>query len=63
MVGDDACSVCASLIQRLLEFIANMERNRQYNKTPKQPKQPKIKTGKISKKHFNKLQKAGTAFE
>lgn len=63
MVGDDACSVCASLIQRLLEFIANMERNRQYNKTPKQPKQPKIKTGKISKKCFNKLQGAGTAFE
>ena len=63
MVGDDACSVFASLIQKLLEFIANMERNRQYNKTPKQLKQPKIKLGKISKKHFNKLQKAGTAFE
>ena len=49
MVGDDACSVCASLIQKLLEFIANMERNRQYRKDSKPPKQPKIKTGKLSK--------------
>ena len=63
MVGDDACSVCASLIQKLLEFIANMERNRQYRKDAKPPKQPKIKTGKLSKKCFNKLQQAGMSFE
>ena len=49
MVGDDACSVCASLIQKLLEFIANMEHNKQYRKGMKPPKTPKIKTGKLSK--------------
>ena len=48
MVGDDACSVCASLIQKLLEFIANMEHNKQYRKGMKPPKTPKIKTGKLS---------------
>ena len=37
MVGDDACSVCASLIQKLLEFIANMEHNKQYRKGMKPP--------------------------
>ncbi len=63
MVGDDACSVCASLIQKLLEFITNMERNRQYKKDARPPKQPKIKTGKLSKKCFNKLQQAGMSFE
>ncbi len=63
MVGDDACSVCASLIQKLLEFIANMERNRQYRKDAKPPKQPKIKTGKLSKKNFEKLQQLGMNFE
>lgn len=63
MVGDDACSVCASLIQKLLEFIANMERNRQYRKDAKPPKQPKIKTGKLSKKNFEKLQQLGMSFE
>ena len=63
MVGDDACSVCASLIQKLLEFIANMERNRQYRKDAKPPKQPKIKTGNLSKKNFEKLQQLGMSFE
>lgn len=63
MIGDDACSVCASLIQKLLEFITNMERNRQYKKDARPPKQPKIKTGKLSKKCFNKLQQAGMSFE
>ena len=63
MVGDDACSVCASLIQKLLEFIANMERNRQYRKDAKLPKKPKIKTGKLSKKNFEKLQQLGMNFE
>ena len=63
MVGDDACSVCASLIQKLLEFIANMEHNKQYRKGMKPPKTPKIKTGKLSKKFFKKLQQAGTSFE
>jgi NAD/FAD-utilizing enzyme apparently involved in cell division len=63
MVGDDACSVCASLIQKLLEFIANMEHNKQYRKGMKPPKTPKIKTGKLSKKCFKKLQQAGTSFE
>lgn len=63
MVGDDACSVCASLIQKLLEFIANMERNRQYRKDAKPPKKPKIKTGKLSKKNFEKLQQLGMSFE
>lgn len=63
MVGDDACSVCASLIQKLLEFIANMERNKQYRKDTKPPKKPKIKTGKLSKKNFEKLQQLGMSFE
>lgn len=63
MIGDDACSVCASLIQKLLEFITNMERNRQYKKDARPPKQPKIKTGKLSKKCFKKLQQAGMSFE
>lgn len=63
MIGDDACSVCASLIQKLLEFITNMERNRQYKKDARPPKQPKIKTGKLSKKCFNKLQQVGMSFE
>ena len=63
MVGDDACSVCASLIQKLLEFIANMEHNKQYRKGMKPPKTPKIKTGKLSRKCFKKLQQAGTSFE
>lgn len=63
MVGDDACSVCASLIQKLLEFISNMERNKQYRKDAKPPKKPKIKTGKLSKKNFEKLQQLGMNFE
>lgn len=63
MVGDDACSVCASLIQKLLEFISNMERNKQYRKDTKLPKKPKIKTGKLSKKNFEKLQQLGMSFE
>lgn len=63
MVGDDACSVCASLIQKLLEFIANMERNKQYRKDAKPPKKAKIKTGKLSKKNFEKLQQLGMSFE
>ena len=63
MVGDDACSVCASLIQKLLEFISNMERNKQYRKDAKPPKKPKIKTGKLSKKNFEKLQQLGMSFE
>ena len=63
MVGDDACSVCASLIQKLLEFISNMERNKQYRKDAKPPKKPKIKMGKLSKKNFEKLQQLGMSFE
>ena len=63
MVGDDACSVWASLIQKLLEFISNMERNKQYRKDTKLPKKPKIKTGKPSKKNFEKLQQLGMSFE
>lgn len=63
MVGDDACSVCASLIQKLLEFIANMERNKQFRKDSQPPKKPKIKTGKLSKKNFEKLQQLGMNFE
>lgn len=63
MIGDDACSVCASLIQKLLEFITNMERNRQYKKDARPPKTPKIKMGKLSKKCFKKLQQAGMSFE
>ena len=63
MVGDDACSVCASLIQKLLEFIANMERNKQFRKDSQPPKKPKIKTGKLSKKNFEKLQQLGMSFE
>ena len=63
MVGDDACSVCVSLIQKLLEFISNMERNKQYRKDAKPPKKPKIKTGKLSKKNFEKLQQLGMSFE
>lgn len=63
MVGDDACSVCASLIQKLLEFISNMERNKQYRKDAKPPKKSKIKTGKLSKKNFEKLQQLGMSFE
>ena len=63
MVGDDACSVCASLIQKLLEFISNMERNKQFLKDSQPPKKPKIKTGKLSKKNFEKLQQLGMSFE
>lgn len=63
MVGDDACSVCASLIQKLLEFIANMERNKQFRKDSQPPKKPKIKTGKLSKKNFEKLRQLGMSFE
>lgn len=40
-----------------------MERNRQYKKDARPPRQPKIKTGKLSKKCFNKLQQAGMSFE
>ena len=63
MIGDDACSVCASLIQKLLEFIANMERNKQFQKDSQPPKKPKIKTGKLSKQNFEKLQQLGMSFE
>ena len=40
-----------------------MEHNKQYRKGMKPPKTPKIKTGKLSKKCFKKLQQAGTSFE
>lgn len=63
MVGDDANLVMVELLKQLLEIIRNMQNKNYYKDKTKAPKQPKIKFGKMSKKDFNKLKKAGNEFK
>ncbi len=63
MVGDDANLVMVEILKQLLEIIRNMQNKNYYKDKTKVPKQPKIKFGKMSKKDFDKLKKAGNEFK
>lgn len=58
MVGDDACTTFIELLKRMMDIFSSME-ERKRNRGVRGAKAPKIKLGKLSKKDFQKLQKAG----
>lgn len=63
MIGDDACTTFVELLKRILDIISDMEKSRGRGELSSKKNFPKIKTGKLSKQHFEKLQKAGAEFK
>ena len=63
MIGDDACTTFVELLKRILDIISDMEKSRGRGELSYKKNFPKIKTGKLSKQHFEKLQKAGAEFK
>lgn len=63
MIGDDACTTFVELLKRILDIISDMEKSRGRGELSSKKQFPKIKTGKLSKQHFEKLQKAGAEFK
>lgn len=62
MLGDDANIVFSELLKRLLDIIKMMMENKNNGRTG-EARLPKIKSGKISKKQFEKLRNNGVKFE
>ncbi len=64
MLGDDASLVLVELLKKILEILKEMSKDRDKggNVKTKEPKKPKIKVGKLSKRAFKKLRKAGMNF-
>lgn len=63
MIGDDACTTFVELLKRILDIISDMEKSRGRGEISSKKNFPKIKTGKLSKQHFEKLQRAGAEFK
>lgn len=63
MIGDDACTTFVELLKRILDIISDMEKSRGRGELSSKKNFPKIKTGKLSKQHFEKLQRAGAEFK
>lgn len=63
MIGDDACSTFVALLKSILDIVSSIEKERNRANAAKKPDVPKIKVGKLSKQHFEKLQKAGAEFK
>ena len=62
MIGDDACSTFVALLKSILDIVSSIEKEKNRANAAKKPDVPKIKVGKLSKQHFEKLQKAGAEF-
>lgn len=63
MIGDDACSTFVALLKSILDIVSSIEKEKNRANAAKKPNVPKIKMGKLSKQHFEKLQKAGAEFK
>lgn len=63
MIGDDACSTFVALLKSVLDIVSSIEKEKNRANAAKKPNVPKIKMGKLSKQHFEKLQKAGAEFK
>lgn len=63
MIGDDACSTFVALLKSILDIVSSIEKEKNRANAAKKPDVPKIKVGKLSKQHFEKLQKAGAEFK
>lgn len=63
MIGDDACSTFVALLKIILDIVSSIEKEKNRANAAKKPDVPKIKVGKLSKQHFEKLQKAGAEFK
>lgn len=63
MIGDDACSTFVALLKSILDIVSSIEKEKNRANAAKKPDVPKIKVGKFSKQHFEKLQKAGAEFK
>ncbi len=63
MIGDDACSTFVALLKSILDIVSSIEKEKNRANASKKPDVPKIKVGKLSKQHFEKLQKAGAEFK
>ncbi len=63
MIGDDACSTFVALLKSILDIVSSIEKEKNRANAAKKPNVPKIKVGKLSKQHFEKLQKAGAEFK
>ncbi len=63
MIGDDACSTFVALLKSILDIVSSIEKEKNRANAAKKPDVPKIKVGKLSKQHFEKLQRAGAEFK
>ncbi|MBS6590233.1 MAG: hypothetical protein KH324_01880 [Ruminococcus sp.] len=63
MIGDDVCSTFVALLKSILDIVSSIEKEKNRANAAKKPNVPKIKVGKLSKQHFEKLQKAGAEFK
>lgn len=63
MIGDDACSTFVALLKSILDIVSSIEKEKNRANAAKKPDVPKIMVGKLSKQHFEKLQKAGAEFK
>lgn len=63
MIGDDACSTFVALLKSILDIVSSIEKEKNRANAAKKHNVPKIKVGKLSKQHFEKLQKAGAEFK
>lgn len=65
MLGDDANIVFSELLKRLLEILKTLAENKNKGRTEvgSGAKLPKVKSGKISKKQFEKLKNSGMIFK
>nr|DAE73444.1 MAG TPA: hypothetical protein [Caudoviricetes sp.] len=63
MIGDDACSTFVALLKSILDIVSSIEKEKNRANAAKKHDVPKIKVGKFSKQHFEKLQKAGAEFK
>lgn len=63
MIGDDACSTFVALLKSIFDIVSSIEKEKNRANAAKKPDVPKIKVGKLSKQHFEKLQKAGAEFK
>ena len=63
MIGDDACSTFVALLKSILDIVSSIEKEKNRANAAKKTDVPKIKVGKLSKQHFEKLQKAGAEFK
>lgn len=63
MIGDDVCSTFLALLKSILDIVSSIEKEKNRANAAKKPNVPKIKVGKLSKQHFEKLQKAGAEFK